>query len=183
MKKFLAILLSLVMVLSLSMIAFAEDVAPNGDGSGDVDVQVKDKDGNLIEDYEKVYSIDLEWDSLVFTFKADQDADELVWDPETHEYSNLTGAWEDNTDREITITNHSNDSVSYAAAFSDGSTSYTKSGVTAYLNGDDGTLDTAEGTLVEDAPFYTYTVNLDDESVPTMLTTFTVDTVTITLSK
>lgn len=183
MKKILAIALSLIMVLSLSFAVFAEDIAPNGDGSGDVDVQVKDKDGNLIEDYEKVYSIAIEWDSLVFNFKADQGADELQWDPDTHSYANLTGAWEDNVDREISITNHSNDAVAFAAAFSGNVKVYTKSGVTAYLNGDDGTLATAEGTLVVDAPSYSYFVILDDESVPTMLKQFTVDTVTITLSQ
>lgn len=186
MKKLMALILAVVMVSVFSVSAFATDVTPQGDGEKDVQANVVDKDGQDIDDEDpkitKVYHVVITWESLEFTFKAEQAAEDLIWDSENHKYSNLTGEWQNNTGRKLTITNHSNATVGYAANFDNGTkTGAVKNGVTSALTGTDGTLATAVGTLPEEAPNYTYTVAVS--GTPTVLDTFTVDTITVTLSK
>ena len=186
MKKFLALILAVVMDLACSLSVFADDVAPTGDGSKDVKSTVVDKDGNDLDDDDdkitKVYHVVVEWESMEFTFKAEQAAEDLIWDSTNHKYSNLTGAWQNNTGRKLTLTNHSNATVGYAANFANATkTSDVKNGVTSQLTGTDGTLATAVGTLPADAPNYVYTVAVS--GIPTVLEIFTVDTITVTLSK
>ena len=166
MKKILALILAIAMFAAMALCAFAaDDVATSGDSNQDVQANVVDKNGDDLddddEDIERVYQVDIEWESLVFTFKADQTAEELIWDTATHSYSNLTGEWQDNS-RKLTLTNHSNDTVGYAANFENGTkTGDVKLGVTSILTGSDGTLATAVGTVVEDAPTAEYTVSVD----------------------
>lgn len=186
MKKIFALLIAVAMIASMALYAFADgDVATSGDSNQDVQANVVDKNGDDLDDsdsdIERVYRVDIEWDSLIFVFKSEQTAAELIWDTETHSYSNLTGEWIDNS-RSLTLTNHSNDTVGYAANFENGTkTGDVKLGVTSKLDGTDGTLATAVGTLVEDAPSVEYTVYV--EGTPFVLTEFTVDTITVVLSK
>lgn len=192
MKKILAILAVVALFACLGGLnVFADtivldDTNPTGTSERDVVVNVKDADGNIIDDTteetgtEKVYSVDVAWESMTFVFAADQNVEDLVWDPVTHSYSNLTGNWEDDT-AVVTVSNHSNATVDVAAAFTDGSVSYEKLGVTATIAGTDGTLDSAVGTAVADAPSMTYDVTVSGE--PTQLSEFVVETVVVTLSK
>ena len=186
MKKLAALILAVVTVLACSISVFAEDVTPTGDGSKDVKSTVVDKNGDDLDDDDdkitKVYHVVIAWESMEFTFKAEQAAEDLIWDSENHKYSNLTGEWQNNTGRKLTLTNHSNATVTYTANFANGTkTSAVKNGVTSQLTGTDGTLATAVGTLPEEAPNYVYTVAVS--GIPTVLDTFTVDTITVTLSK
>ena len=186
MKKLVALILAVVMVLACSISVFADTVTPTGDGSKDVKSTVVDKNGDDLDDDDddipKVYHVVVEWDSMEFTFKAEQAAEDLIWDSTNHKYSNLTGEWQNNTGRKLTLTNHSNATVGFAANFENGTkTNNEKHGVTSALTGTDGTLATAVGTLPAEAPNYTYTVAVS--GIPTVLEIFTVDTITVTLSK
>ena len=200
MKKVWAVLLAVIMVLSMSVSVFATEPTQldtteiSGSKTGDVIVNVKDKDGNDLTG-EKVYKVVIEWKDMTFTFKADQTADEIEWDPDTHTYTNLTGKWmvgttETNKIAEaVKLINHSNAEVTYGFAFENAPDatapkhSQLTGGVSSTLTGSDGTLATAEGTEYDDAPFTTADVEVDNTAVPNLLSTFTVDTIIVTLTK
>lgn len=104
MKKLIATVLALVMVMSLSVTAFAaETVGQNG--SQDIDVTAKYSDTVTTPD---VYSVDIEWDNMTFTYS---EAGTMDWDPDTHTYEeNVTAGW-DKESANVTVINHSNVSV------------------------------------------------------------------------
>jgi hypothetical protein len=197
MKKVWAILFAAIMVLSMSVSVFATDLADteiSGDKDNDVIVEVKDKNGNTLTG-EKVYKVVIEWKDMTFTFKADQTADEIEWDPDTHTYTNLTGKWMVGTTETnaiadaVKLINHSNAEVTYGFSFENAPDatapkhSKLTGNVTAVLTGADGTLATAEGTEYDAAPFATSGVEVDNTAVPNLLSTFTVDTVIVSLTK
>ena len=104
MRKLIAMILALVMVLSMSTVAFAaETVGQNG--SQNIDVTAKYSDAVTTPD---VYSVDITWDSMVFTYS---EAGTMDWDPATHTYTeNITAGW-DKESADVTVTNHSNVAV------------------------------------------------------------------------
>ena len=184
MKKLFALILAVLMIASLSVIGFAAEV--DGGTTGDVNVNVTDKNGNQLkdEDVTDIYYIVVSWNKLNFTFVTEQSIGDLKWDAENHKYANLVGQWKDadNDGSVITITNHSNATVNISAAFAnDSKTSDVNLGVTAALTNGDKTLQSAVGTTVANAPYTTYTVSVN--GTPTMLETYKVDTVTVTISK
>lgn len=94
MKKVLAILVALTLMLSMSTAALAADITSNnGSQSGNVYVQVTGT-----ENVGDVYAVNISWDSLTFVFKA------TGWDSTSLHYD---GSWTTKT-RDITVTNHSN---------------------------------------------------------------------------
>lgn len=101
MKKLIATVLALVMVMSLSVTAFAaETVGQNG--SQDIDVTAKYSDAVTTPD---VYSVDIEWDNMTFTYS---EAGTMDWDPATHTYKENVNAGWDKESANVTVTNHSN---------------------------------------------------------------------------
>ena len=148
MKKLVSMLVAAALVCTMSTTAFAAD--QDGVGTGDHTAEVKGTyqaggSGAV------VYSVDIAWDSLEFTYTA---AGEGTWNPETHEYNGATQAsWSES--KNIVVTNHSNAAVtataSYAADPDYGSTTMTFSN-----NG--ATVATAVGTEVASAPSATITV-------------------------
>lgn len=105
MKKILAVILSLALVVTMGTAVFA-DGEKNGLKSGDevkIDVSAKYNDG---VNTPTKYSVDVSWGEMEFTYSV---GGTLVWDAETHDYS-MTDAsqnWsaEGNT---VTVVNHSN---------------------------------------------------------------------------
>ena len=85
MKKIIAIVLAMVLVLSLSVTAFAADLNTNGGGNVTVNY-AKGRDDGII------YKVDVTWGSMEFTYTS---AAKGTWNPETHEYENTADAkWE-----------------------------------------------------------------------------------------
>lgn len=111
MKKTVSMLLVLAMVMALSISAFAATLSNVGTDTAQVTGTYKGK-----EAAGTIYSVDIEWKDMTFTYNAPYDG---VWNPSSHEYDNVTEAsWEGKGT--ITITNHSNGQItatpSYTAA-------------------------------------------------------------------
>lgn len=100
MKKFLALLMALTVVLSMSTTAFAASTPSEEDES--IDVTAKYSNTATTPD---VYSLDIRWDDMTFTYS---ESGSKVWDPATHTYTDETTASWDKTTAKITVTNHSN---------------------------------------------------------------------------
>ncbi|MBR4077655.1 MAG: hypothetical protein IKK17_03515 [Oscillospiraceae bacterium] len=109
MKKTISVLLTLVLMLSLSVTAFAADatVAPATDSADINATYVAGAAGGV------VFSVDIEWSAMNFTYQA---AGQPVWDPETHNYSEaIPEKWEGSGT--VTITNHSNTALDVTPSY------------------------------------------------------------------
>lgn len=204
MKKFLALILTLALVMSMSTVAFAEDFVGNGEWNEETlgdkstnNVQVTvNNGGDAI-----VYRIVITWEPLAFTYDFGSGA---VWNPETHEYDlpNDADGWGGNNTADITIKNHSNADVNFSTAFNYDNTpavSATEKGVTAALasagateeNGKlSSTIESADADayrdmngdgVVDGTPTATITVTVS--GTPTVTTgNIAVGTITVTIS-
>lgn len=85
--------------------ANATITTPGGSVSTDL---VLDYSNDSDVDYNKVYSVDIVWDDLDFTYNAGT----MMWNPVTHSYDTPSKepAWSD-SDGRVTFTNHSNGKV------------------------------------------------------------------------
>ncbi len=116
MKKLVAIVLALVMMLALYVPTFAAGGSTPSASSGNSTVDV---DGEFVPASapDTVISVDIEWDPLVFTYTA---ASAGVWNATTHTYDGAHPAsWSDNK-AGIKVTNHSNSWVEAKFAFTAG---------------------------------------------------------------
>lgn len=117
MKKLAAAAMALSMAMSMAVSADTEQI-PNQDTvkqpgqSSTIDVQAELKEN---PDRGNIYSVDLSWDSMVFTYTANV---KYTWQPKTHTYySERTGGSWDKSTSKITATNHSNAAVNVAFGF------------------------------------------------------------------
>ena len=102
MKKSFAWILALALVMSMSVTAFAADQTNVGTGSYSADVTGTYVEGTTASG--TVYSVDIAWAGMSFTYHAEKAP---VWDVTDHTYSEATPAyWEG--EGTITVTNHSN---------------------------------------------------------------------------
>lgn len=175
MKKLGALLMALVMVLSLSVTAFAVDPTSStldlseGNTSathgvyGIIDVENESS-------ATKVYKVDITWGSLVFTYIVNAGSRTTKWDPETHTYVSTTeggyaGTWgcQDGADK-VTLKNHSNAAMKATFTFTNSLYSTITPSMKDDSNNDltaNGTvLASAVGTSVADAPSVTGIVSL-----------------------
>lgn len=110
MKKLISLAMALVMAATLCVPAFAEE--PNG-GTGNYTADVT---GSFVEGWEEggiIYSVDIQWDGLAFTYHEKRGP---VWDPEKLSYSETSPAyWEG--EGTITITSKSNAVVKATPSF------------------------------------------------------------------
>lgn len=109
MKKILALILASTMTMSLSVTAFAAGgITSGGTDSSDV------KGTYSSEATVTVYSVDIAWEGLSFTYNG---AFEGNWNPETHEYEDVTAAGWAAGNGTITVTNHSNTDITATPSY------------------------------------------------------------------
>ena len=144
MKKIVAIMLALVLVMSMSITAFAAELG----GSRDVTAKYE-----KTETEETIYNVDIAWGDLAFTYS---ETTEKTWNPATHTYDTVTeGAW-NKTEASIQVTNHSNVSVDVSMSV----TPVDGTGVDVTLTGGNATLAAGEVGNVDSAASVTGTVKV-----------------------
>ena len=180
MKKKLALVLTLAMVFSLaplSAYANTNSTIETANGTASCDVKATYVAGSSGGAGTKVYSVDIVWGDMAFTYTEEAG----VWNPATHETTGAGGGiWKATSPdgNKIKVTNHSNTAVkatfSYAAAagYDDISGSFDK----ATLN-----LATAVDTEVSNAPSDTAALTLTGALDSNTPANTTIGTITVTL--
>lgn len=177
-KKFASIVLAMALVLSLGSTAFA--------ASPDTVTTVPGQNGDTInvtgsmadnQSIATVYSVDIAWEDLTFTYTIDGTAQ---WNPADHSYSGQTSkTW--SAGKTVTVTNHSNAGVNVALAFN-------KADNAAQLGDYNGTFNTTNYALTagvegqrENAPSQVSTLSMSGSLVKGT-TNATLGTVTVSLT-
>ena len=144
MKKTVTILLTLALVLSLAIPAFAAE-------SDSRDVTAKYEKTEIGGD--DIRSFELSWGDLTFTYA---ETVEKTWNVNTHDYDEeATGGWtKDSAD--ITVTSHSNVELKVTMTVA----SVEDTGVEVTVVGGTGTLEAATPENVDNAPTITGTVKV-----------------------
>ena len=180
MKKKLALVLTLAMVFSLAPLSAYADTKSTintANGTASCDVKATYVAGSSGGAGTKVYSVDIVWGDMAFTYTEEAG----VWNPATHETTGAGGGiWKATSPdgNKIKVTNHSNTAVkatfSYAAAagYDDISGSFDK----ATLN-----LATAVDTEVSNAPSDTAALTLTGALDSNTPANTTIGTITVTL--
>lgn len=178
MKKKTALVLTLAMVFSLAPLSAYADTIGTAGGTASHDVTATYRADSSGGAGGKVYSVDITWGDMAFTYTAEAG----IWDPATHKTTGAEGGvW--TVDKEggntITVTNHSNTDVTaefrYAAA--DGFTGINGTFDNASLN-----LESAVGTAVEAAPKGTTSLSLNGALDSTTADNTKIGTITVTLN-
>ena len=172
MKKLITLAMTFIMIIVMATSSFARTAENIGNGGSDtenVDVII-DKENVGI-----VYSVDIVWDSLDFTYSLG----EGIWDPETHTVTGGSPSW-DKTSAKITVTNHSNAAVNIEAVFADDQTTATQNEVTATLTNN--TFNLAAGKLNDYAGAANAQTTVTIDGIPSVEDAFTVGTITVTVS-
>lgn len=178
MKKKTALVLTLAMVFSLAPLSAYADTITSVGSSASHDVTATYRADSSGGAGGKVYSVDIAWGDMAFTYTAAAG----TWDPANHTYTGAEGGiWTVDKDggNTITVTNHSNTDVTaefrYAAA--DGFTGINGTFDNASLN-----LETAVGTAVEAAPKATTSLSLNGALGSTTADNTKIGTITVTLN-
>lgn len=203
MRKFLTLLLAVMMIASMSVTAFAtgaSSIDDNGAISGNTTCDVMITSSGT-DNSDVVYYVVVEWKTLTFTYSFNSNT---AWNPEKHAYENGTdaaGTWyvgtgdtmsEGNaiTDA-ITVKNHSNADVWVAAKFgtnalADNNAKATNLGVEAVIgNGNNYAagkikIANAEGTEYNNPPETVFSVSVS--GTPLQSAQFKLDTITVNVS-
>lgn len=165
MKKIFALLIAVMMIATMSTVAFAGEV--NYVTGGTIDVSGTFE---AAADAAPVISADIEWTAMEFTYTEGTIG---VWDPTSHSYINGTeGSWDG--EGTITVTNHSNVDVTVGFSFD------SEYGVTGEFTADTLELDAAEvGTARDEADSDSTTFSIVDGVITTDVTVLGTITVTI----
>ena len=167
MKKIFALFVVLALAVSMTTTAFA---VGNGEReTGNVDVKIN------TDDVLTVYSVDIQWDPLVFTYSHGSG----TWDPSDHSISGGKTGW-DKTSANVVVTNHSNAAVNIAATFPTTPTTATNNAVTATLSNNTFQLTAGELNNYAGADSKTAIVNVS--GTPSVGNDFTVGTITVAVS-
>ena len=178
MKKKTALVLTLAMVFSLAPLSVYADTIDRVGGTATHDVTATYVDGSSGGAGGTVYSVDITWGDMAFTYTAEAG----IWDPTNHTYTDAKGgAWAvDNKDgNKIKVTNHSNADVTavfnYAAAEG-------FDGISGSFDKDSLGLKSAVGTEVANAPTGTAALTLTGALGSDTTANTTIGTITVTLN-
>lgn len=178
MKKKTALVLTLAMVFSLAPLSVYADTITKVGGTASHDVTATYRADSSGGAGGKVYSVDITWGDMAFTYTAEAG----IWDPATHKTTGAEGGvWK--VDKEggntITVTNHSNTDVT--AAFSYAAASGFE-GISGSFDKESLALKTAVGTEVANAPSGTAALTLDGALGSDTTANTTIGTITVTLN-
>lgn len=177
MKKLIALLMALTLVISMSVTVLADTYEGSGTPlTGDVTVIIHHD--SIPAD---VYYVVVDWNSLSFTYSF---GDRPVWNPEEHVYETKgEGDW-DKTNANITVTNHSNVAVSATAKFANDSTEATVNNVTATLSNASFTLNAAAAdSNPASADSKAIALTITGEPDAGIKSDFKISTISITIAK
>ena len=195
MKKIIAILVAVSMLVAFSAFtAFAAVIEElDGSDSADVTVNVQDANPQPQPEIDPVYYVDVAWETLEFTYVwTSTDGSSVSWNPETHTYQgengeDANGAWDNDVIADaIVVTNHSDANINAFAKFSnDATVSDAVNGVTAEVSCDGDMVELASAAVVaygdyDAAESGSFDVSVDGQ--PGITSAFTVDTITVTIS-
>lgn len=170
MKKLITLAMTFIMIIVMATSSFAVTVETNGgSATEDVDVIINK------DEVQTVYSVDIVWDSLDFTYSLGNG----IWEPADHTVTGGSPSW-NKTSAEITVTNHSNAAVDIKAVFAGDQTTATVNGVTATLSNNSFNL--AAGKLNDHAGAANAQTTVTVTGTPSVEDTFTVGTITVTVS-
>lgn len=178
MKKLLAIVLTLALLTALPAVALAaeHDTLTDAGITESEDVIINVSADGREENAEKIYKVVVTWEDLTFNFTSSISADDLQYDPETHEYTNMAGDWE-KTSAKVTVENHSNAQVVVNASMTNDATAV--HGVTATLTGDEAEKELGSALGLSQAPTAEYQVAV--AGTPKILN-FTIAQVEVTIN-
>lgn len=119
MKKFLSVILALVMVFSLSVTALAADVDAGAiTGSTSQNVTATYEEGSVATNAGNIYSVKLTWTDVTVSYKGAVGGT-YTWDPTSLTYKltgNAVAEWTDGTVK-IGVENRSNDAITATASY------------------------------------------------------------------
>ena len=178
MKKLTSVLLVLIMVLSMSVSAFAVNPLRNLSDSENQPVKIIVNDAKE----EDVYYVKINWDNPTFTYNS-KAALQGAWNPEEHTYENGTqeAGW-DKIEANVTVENHSNVAIKYTATLTNGADTY---GLEPQLVGDyfEILLASAVNTPKENPPTGEFTIKINGNAPNKEVTDPIIANVLVTISK
>lgn len=171
MKKLSILILSILLALSLSVTAWAITV---DDVTQPTTIPVT-ATYEATSNGETVYSVDISWGSMAFTYQAGGD----IWNPKTHQYDSTDSGWiYDEGANQITIKNHSNIYLNCDLNFQSSLDS-----VTGELSDYSLYIDNAERTSPTSPPTGTATLTLNGTLSSNTGNATQIGTITVTISE
>ena len=168
MKKIIAATLALTLSMSMGNFVYAAD-----DSSADIKATYQAGKENT----DTVYSVDVKWGSLEYTYSSGVTKS---WDPTTLKYKETSGtsSWtcQDGADQ-ITVTNNSNADITASLAYAG-----TESNITGTFSNSKIGLKSAEGTNPGEGPSGTTTLSLNGALSDTTASKKEIGNVTVTIS-
>lgn len=175
MKKFLSLILAVMMIATMSTTVFAagSDKIESDGGSTSINVSAVYSDSTTAAD---VISVDVEWGDMQFTYNV---AGTKTWNPATHEYTtNTTNNWTAQGN-EIKVTNHSNVDVKATFSF----TAETGFDLTGSFSGNGLVLKSGVGKTYAEADSVSSNLTLSGDLAESVSSYEKVGTVTVQISK
>lgn len=148
MKKLFCLVLTVAMVLSMGIFAFAqEEMTPDGDLTGNVGAEYTA--GSEAENYGTVYSVSIEWTNIGTLEYKGANGGTYKWNPDKLQYElsgNTDASWTD-ASVQIDVTNRSNIGIMVQAEYKDNNTGAKTSMKDWTDNKTEMTLDSAAGDI------------------------------------